>query len=141
MLTNRVAVMVKMQLIFLPFPLFTHSHHNTPLPPLRRVQISPTRVGFIRFLGETEFAAGFWVGVELDEPRGKNHGVVNGKKYFNCKGRPARTLEQRNWLFQKVTVLWKNYPQLPRYGWRKPWTVLDESDGGDHEEESKFIDS
>ena len=50
-----------------------------------RVLVSKTRKGFVRFVGPTEFAAGIWVGVELEEPRGKNNGTVDGKKYFNCK--------------------------------------------------------
>lgn len=39
-----------------------------------------SKVGTLRFMGLTEFAAGEWCGVELDEPRGKNDGSVGGKR-------------------------------------------------------------
>ena len=38
----------------------------------------------MRFVGETTFSSGAWVGVELDAPDGKHDGVVNGKRYFQC---------------------------------------------------------
>ncbi|KAK9738416.1 CAP-Gly domain [Popillia japonica] len=44
-----------------------------------------SKIGTLRFMGSTEFAAGEWCGVELDEPRGKNDGSVGGKSYFNCR--------------------------------------------------------
>ena len=40
--------------------------------------------GVLRFCGQTEFAAGEWAGVELDEPVGKNDGSVGGVTYFHC---------------------------------------------------------
>eukprot|EP00929_Paragymnodinium_shiwhaense_P110542 TRINITY_DN7764_c0_g1_i9.p1 TRINITY_DN7764_c0_g1~~TRINITY_DN7764_c0_g1_i9.p1 ORF type:complete len:235 (-),score=70.81 TRINITY_DN7764_c0_g1_i9:215-919(-) len=51
-----------------------------------RVAVNSTSgvLGTIRFLGTTHFAAGEWVGVELDGPGGKNCGEVKGQRYFSC---------------------------------------------------------
>eukprot|EP00047_Mylnosiga_fluctuans_P013602 m.32350 g.32350 ORF g.32350 m.32350 type:complete len:1233 (-) comp4987_c0_seq1:52-3750(-) len=38
----------------------------------------------VRFYGDTKFAPGKWVGIELDEAEGKNNGSVQGEKYFDC---------------------------------------------------------
>ena len=40
--------------------------------------------GVVAYVGLTEFAAGKWVGIILDEPKGKNNGTVQGKEYFKC---------------------------------------------------------
>jgi len=40
--------------------------------------------GIIRYDGKTEFAAGDWLGIELDLKLGKHDGVVQGKQYFTC---------------------------------------------------------
>merc|ERR1719233_1061312 len=42
-------------------------------------------VGTVAYIGATQFAAGKWIGLVLDEPKGKNDGSVQGKTYFSCK--------------------------------------------------------
>ncbi|GAA95210.1 hypothetical protein E5Q_01866, partial [Mixia osmundae IAM 14324] len=45
----------------------------------------PAGDGVVRYAGTTEFAAGRWVGVELDMATGKNNGSVAGKVYFETE--------------------------------------------------------
>ena len=38
-----------------------------------------------RFIGQCDvLPKGFWVGVQFDEPVGKNDGSVKGQRYFKC---------------------------------------------------------
>lgn len=72
--------------------------HTAPIPPWIQVGEpclvssstipgAPYKVGWVRFVGSTEFAAGQWVGVECDMAEGKNDGSVRGVRYFKCRSR------------------------------------------------------
>ncbi|KAK0670915.1 dynein associated protein-domain-containing protein [Cercophora samala] len=50
----------------------------------QKIQLSDGRTGTIRYVGQTHFAVGEWVGVELDDGSGKNDGMVQGERYFEC---------------------------------------------------------
>lgn len=50
-----------------------------------RVLVSNVQPGTLRFKGQTNFANGFWAGVELDNPEGSNKGTYDGVVYFECR--------------------------------------------------------
>ncbi|KAM6221524.1 CAP-Gly domain-containing linker protein 4 isoform 2-T2 [Rhynchocyon petersi] len=52
-----------------------------------RVLVVGQRIGTIRFFGTTNFAPGYWYGIELEKPHGKNDGSVGGVQYFSCSPR------------------------------------------------------
>ncbi|KAH3875078.1 hypothetical protein DPMN_038340 [Dreissena polymorpha] len=49
-----------------------------------KVPGQPARRGCVQYRGTTDFKPGYWVGVQYDEPVGKNNGTVQGRKYFQC---------------------------------------------------------
>ena len=59
-------------------------HDGAEITLGQRVAVQGKLQGVVRHFGTTSFKEGSWVGVELDEPRGKNDGSVAGVAYFSC---------------------------------------------------------
>ncbi|GAB7360344.1 hypothetical protein MBLNU230_g8302t1 [Neophaeotheca triangularis] len=51
----------------------------------QKIELNDGRVAVVRFVGTTSFQTGDWVGVELEEPTGKNDGSVKGQRYFDVE--------------------------------------------------------
>lgn len=57
------------------------------------------KMGVVKFVGETRFQPGEWIGVALDRPNGKHNGSVQGVSYFKCK--------QKHGVFVKIDKIMK----------------------------------
>ncbi|KAJ3592971.1 hypothetical protein NHX12_005309 [Muraenolepis orangiensis] len=74
--------------------------YYTSRQQLSQSQRRALKSGTVRYVGSAEFAAGVWVGVELDTPTGKNDGCIGGRQYFRCNAgygvmvRPDRVLRR-----------------------------------------------
>jgi len=60
----------------------------------QRIKVKDYGYGSIAFLGCVHFAQGLFVGVELDEPRGKHDGSYHGKRYFTAKDKHGVLVKQ-----------------------------------------------
>jgi len=83
-----------------------------------------SKVGTVRYIGYTEFAPGEWVGVELDDPRGKNDGSVEGKRYFQCRPNfglfaPISKISKSPLKYKPGTCVIHSGPGLPPSGLRR----------------------
>uniref|UniRef100_A0A8C3RFM8 Dynactin subunit 1 n=1 Tax=Cyanoderma ruficeps TaxID=181631 RepID=A0A8C3RFM8_9PASS len=67
-------------------PRMSSDGGSKPLKVGSRVEvIGKGHRGTVAYVGATLFATGKWVGVILDEAKGKNDGTVQGRKYFTCE--------------------------------------------------------
>lgn len=48
------------------------------------VELSNGVTATVQFVGNTHFAVGDWIGIELEDASGKNDGAVQGQRYFDC---------------------------------------------------------
>ena len=48
------------------------------------VELSNGVKAAVQFIGNTHFAPGDWIGIELEDASGKNDGAVQGQRYFDC---------------------------------------------------------
>lgn len=63
----------------------------------QRVEVSNKDCqGVIAYIGYPTFASGKWIGVILDEPKGKNNGTIKGQSYFKV-----------NFMFLNIYNIWK----------------------------------
>ena len=101
---------------------------DKPEPPLQqfkigdRVLVGGVQPCTLRFVGETSFAAGFWAGVELDIPEGRNDGSKDGIVYFKCKPKYGLFAPP-----DKITALPKDFKRET-----EPDNVDDLSDASEH---------
>jgi len=86
-----------------------------------RCEVMPgKRRGAVGYLGEVEgLAPGYWVGVKLDEPVGRNDGTRGGKTYFECAAGFGSFVRPKN-------VTCGDFPERD---------LLDEDDDEDDDEE------
>jgi len=61
-------------------------HRRCPIHIGKMYELDDGRFGVCMFLGKTLFnKKGLWVGLQLENAKGKHNGTVHGKKYFLCR--------------------------------------------------------
>jgi hypothetical protein len=50
----------------------------------QKIETHTHRTGIVRYVGPIHIAEGPWLGIDLQEPTGKNDGSVRGERYFEC---------------------------------------------------------
>ncbi|KAF3008835.1 hypothetical protein E8E13_010799 [Curvularia kusanoi] len=50
----------------------------------QKIETNTHRTGLVKYVGPIHVAEGAWLGIDLQEPTGKNDGSVRGERYFDC---------------------------------------------------------
>ncbi|KAF9698589.1 hypothetical protein EKO04_003712 [Ascochyta lentis] len=50
----------------------------------QKIETNTHRTGIVKYVGSIHVAEGAWLGIDLQEPTGKNDGSVRGERYFDC---------------------------------------------------------
>lgn len=50
----------------------------------QKIETNTHRTGIVKYVGHIHVAEGDWLGIDLQEPTGKNDGSVRGERYFDC---------------------------------------------------------
>lgn len=64
--------------------------------------------GSVAYVGYPTFASGKWIGVILDEPKGKNNGTVRGHAYFTVSIIYKTANEPVSMLYQNANQVFNN---------------------------------
>ena len=62
----------------------------------QKIRVRDKSSGVVAYIGSTDFAPGVWVGIILDEAKGKNNGAVQGKSYFECPDKHGNNFVSNN---------------------------------------------
>ncbi|CAJ1086747.1 dynactin subunit 1-like isoform X11 [Xyrichtys novacula] len=89
--------------------------------------------GTVAYIGATLFASGKWVGVILNEPKGKNDGTVQGKRYFTCEENHGIFVRQ-----SQIQVVEEGSPDTPDSGIAK---ILRQKDSPEPQKTTKQVDA
>lgn len=81
----------------------------------QHVELADGRHAVVKFFGQPHFAAGDWIGVELEDDSGKNDGSVQGERYFDCPMGKGMFLRP-----SVVTVLEQQPAPVPKPAARRP---------------------
>uniref|UniRef100_A0A8C3US94 CAP-Gly domain-containing protein n=1 Tax=Catharus ustulatus TaxID=91951 RepID=A0A8C3US94_CATUS len=82
------------------------------------VLVAGQRQGRARFYGRTDFAPGYWFGVELDSAGGKHDGSVFGVRYFSCAPKhgvfapPSRVQRTLGTLWRHSEDIWGHWEEM-----------------------------